>query len=220
MNAPDPQKQYLCIDACSPTLFVGLWQNGAWLAHASSDEQALEGIFSLCTHVLEKAGCPLSRIEGFFHAEGPGSILGIRLAAMAIQTWKALPEWRDAHIYGYRSLPVAGACLAAASAGIETPFHVISEGRQKAWNCWSSNHPERIEILETNAIPAPPQAVYYLTQRKGWNKAPEHAIPFKPDPGKHPGVLAMPGILTLRQEPEIFNAAANAYQKWTPERHR
>lgn len=77
----------LFVDASAPLVQVGVWQDGAWLAHLCVDAPALEAIFHTVRTVLAQADVPLAGIGGFIHNEGPGSILGIRLGAMALRVW-------------------------------------------------------------------------------------------------------------------------------------
>lgn len=77
----------LFIDASAPQVQTGLWLGGRWLAHRSVQAAALEEIFRSVQSLLTEAKLPFSALGGFIHNEGPGSILGIRLGAMALRVW-------------------------------------------------------------------------------------------------------------------------------------
>lgn len=173
----------LFVDASAPLVQVGVWQDGAWLAHLCVDAPALEAIFHTVRTVLAQAGVPLAGIGGFIHNEGPGSILGIRLGAMALRVWAlggqagagstgsagnaaaGLPVW------AVRSLPLLAAKVAACAgtdgaaqngtassgAGIGA-FAVVSEFRQGLWNWFQPSAQdafgETIEVVSTAELTA------------------------------------------------------------------
>ena len=80
----------LVLDASHPDVFVGLMQAGRWIAIEHDKAPALDSIFSLSERCLNAAELGISEVSGFIHCAGPGSMLGIRLSAMAIKTWRAL----------------------------------------------------------------------------------------------------------------------------------
>jgi len=205
----------LVIDAASPRCFVGVWRAGAWLAAESLDSPALEGIFAGVDGCLSGAGLALEEVAGFVHGEGPGSILGIRLSAMAIRAWRVLPAWRDAPVWSFGSLHWAAAARAAE--GFAAPAAVISEFRHGKWNCLRAGASEvvAIDAGELAALPAP---LVYVRQRKAWGKPPDHAVEWAPDWRQHAGTLAAPGLLRSVAAPGVFVAEEAEFKKWTPER--
>lgn len=77
----------LFIDASAPRVQAGVWQGGRWLAYRCMEAPALEEVFRSVSLLLKEAELRFTDLGGFIHNEGPGSILGIRLAAMALRIW-------------------------------------------------------------------------------------------------------------------------------------
>lgn len=207
----------LLIDAGAPRCFVGLWQNGRWLAHASPEAAALEGVFAGVEQILCDAKLALADVGGFIHNEGPGSILGIRLSAMAIRTWRALPQWREAPVWAFGQLHFAAAVYQAKYD--ETAVNVISEFRQGRWNYLAAGAMRvvAIEQAEAERVPSP---LVYVRQRKNWQPAPKHAIEWSPEWPACADLLATPGLLHRVDQPEVFITEEAEFAKWSGERHR
>ena len=122
----------LLLDASSLPVQVGILCGDRWLAYHESDSEALDALFSGTQEVLSRAGVELQKIEGFIYCQGPGSVLGIRLASMAINCWRSLPPHRHTPLFTYCSLEVAARLLL--ERGTLPPFAVVSDYRRDSWN--------------------------------------------------------------------------------------
>lgn len=214
----DEQKHYLLIDASAINPVVGILHHREWLALKTIPTQALEGIFSGVENCLTDALLSLNKIEGFIHCEGPGSVLGIRLSAMAIQTWKALPEWKNAPVWGYQSLRLIRNAIRQQPASPEK-FSVISEARQDTWNMLSSDSDE-ISTIPQEELLKHNDAFFHYQQRKSWHEAPKQAVPFELDLAPHASLFYQPDTLIARDTPQVFEAHATSYKRWSSTRHR
>ncbi|MBC2596423.1 hypothetical protein H5P28_19310 [Ruficoccus amylovorans] len=214
----DNDRLYLYLDASSVSVQAGLWRKGCWLAYRSENSPALESIFTLVQGCLDDAAQPLDAVQGFVHCEGPGSVLGIRLAGMAIRSWLALPAWAGAEVLAFRSLDLTAA-LVAASRQPEGTFHVISEARQTCWNLLTVPGGDIVEV-EPEALDALAGPVFYLRQRKSWHTPPAGAEAIANDLSSHPELLASPGLLSPVEAPGLYRVNEPSYRTWTPERHR
>ncbi|WP_309398239.1 hypothetical protein [Cerasicoccus maritimus] len=212
-----PEQPLLVIDAASPRCFVGIWQSGAWLANASPETPALEGLFAGVEQILCDAKLTLADLGGFVHAEGPGSILGIRLSAMAIRTWRTLPAYADKPVWAYGSLQFVAAAYQAAHGG--APVNAISEFRHGRWNLLTAGA-ETVIAVEDAALADVPEPLIYFRQRKSWKPAPSHAQEWAPQMADCAPVLTTPGLLRPIDAPDVFIAEEAVFQKWSAERHR
>ncbi len=113
----------LLIDSASPRIQVALLARDEAPRSASTEGEAGMGIFS----AVASLGLELSTLRAFVYCEGPGSVLGIRTAAMALRTWSIL-EPRP--IFSYQSL----ALLAAAEQRPEVTY--IADARRQAWHAF------------------------------------------------------------------------------------
>ena len=91
----------LVLDASAGTVFVGIvGPDEQWIARQQSTANALEGLFASVEYCLQTAGMGIDSIRGFIYCEGPGSVLGLRLCAMAIETWRRIaPRASSLHRY-------------------------------------------------------------------------------------------------------------------------
>ena len=119
----------LLLDAASERIQVGLCavDSGRW---TESSAEAGEGLF----RCLDALGVDPATVPAFAFCEGPGSILGIRTAAMAIRTWSALTP---RPCYHYQSLAVVATALA------DPMIAVVADARRESWHVYRAGAPLR-----------------------------------------------------------------------------
>ncbi len=195
----------LLIDAASARVQVGMWPatgDARWL---SSGQEAGLAIFDC----VEKLGVEIETLGGYVLCEGPGSILGIRTAAMAVRAWRVLaprPVWV------YRSL-----ALVAQALGESGPA-VIADARRDRWHVAQLGQPLR--RIPTAGLP--PGALAMPDGFRHWSKLPEdRAVPLVP----YDLVTLWPhaidaDLLEPADTPEAFLHEEPAYVTWTPQIHR
>ncbi len=111
----------LLIDAASSRIQVGVWEAAERPRWAASEDEAGVGIFSC----IEELGVDLERIAAFAFCDGPGSVLGVRTAAMALRTWAML---KPRPLFGYCSLALVAQALGRPEVA------VIADARRDAWH--------------------------------------------------------------------------------------
>lgn len=233
----------LFIDASAPQVQTGLWQDGCWLAHRCSDAPALEEIFRSVSELLRVAGLPFAAIGGFIHNEGPGSILGIRLGAMALRVWvegaqaKAAGTASPLPVWAVRSLPLVAAkvVLCAEKAGTEAQrpaagIGVFSEFRQGLWNwftlCADDAFGEGIDVIETDELAQRIEALQpdgicrHLRHRKSWESPPVVVPEADANLRDCPEIFYTPGLLRCVSAPEALLTRAPEFKRASGERHR
>jgi tRNA threonylcarbamoyladenosine biosynthesis protein TsaB len=127
MSAPEP---CLVLDGSARAgVRVGVLSGGRWTGQGVSPDGALEGLFGCLESALAEAKLSLKDIRSFALCVGPGSVLGIRIAALAVRSWSAL-EPRP--IFVWESL--AALARSALVAGEKGPFLVAVESRLKRWH--------------------------------------------------------------------------------------
>jgi tRNA threonylcarbamoyladenosine biosynthesis protein TsaB len=121
----------LLIDSASAVIQVGLWRReGDPIWHRSPKEAGV-AIFECAAAVLADGGLGVADLGGVVFCEGPGSILGIRTAAMALRTWQtrgspSLPA------HAYRSLELVAEDLRGSRSA--RSFAVVADARRDAWH--------------------------------------------------------------------------------------
>jgi tRNA threonylcarbamoyladenosine biosynthesis protein TsaB len=193
----------LLLDAVSERIQVGLWtvDGGRW---AESTEEAGQGLF----RCVDELGVDPAAVAAFAFCEGPGSILGIRTAAMAIRTWCALAP---RPCFRYQSLAVV-------SAGLGNPaMNIVADARRENWHVFHPGSPlRRVPRAELTGPCVMPEGF------RSWSAAPEGLTtqPYRlQDLFTRPEVAGA-DLFTPTDAPDAFLHEEPEYVTWTPQIHR
>ena len=213
MSAPEP---CLVLDGSARAgVRVGVLSGGRWVGQGLSPDGALEGLFGCVEVALAEAKLKLGDIRSFALCVGPGSVLGIRIAALAVRSWSAL-EPRP--IFIWESL--AGIARSALTVGEQGPFLVAVESRLKRWHALevstdgSLGVPFEAEAAQLNSsghrvLASSEAAAGVLTSHV--------AVPHSWS--ALPTFFAQSGFLREESRPDALNVA-NDFATWSGERHR
>jgi tRNA threonylcarbamoyladenosine biosynthesis protein TsaB len=217
-STTSPTAPTLVIDGSGSAVFVGvLGQDGNWLAQSEQDGAPLESLFPSVETTLEAAQLTLADLRSFIYCEGPGSVLGLRLCAMAIETWSRLHP-ASAHYFAYNSLQLTAALICVDTPRLDNAL-LVSDWKKGTWNAVQiqNGQPGPTEVADDATIANWTGPLYHLPQRKGWQKPPVNATPVQYSPQRLAEVLHLP---KPTQSVELYASGINVFQKWTPERHR
>ncbi|PXA03549.1 hypothetical protein DDZ13_11235 [Coraliomargarita sinensis] len=220
-NTEAPAYPALVVDGSSSCFFSGiLGKDGEWLASKTADEPALESLFTTVDEVLKSAGLKLEAIESYIYCEGPGSVLGLRLCAMAIETWRRI-QGRTTQLYSYNSLKLVAARLLS-EGEIKESTLLISDWKKDTWNSLQveANTLNEVTPIHAGELSQWEGPVYHLPARKGWQKAPDNTVEIAYEPKTIPKLWKHSGLFEPRSTIELYNSGINTFQKWTPQRHR
>ncbi|MBQ8444879.1 MAG: hypothetical protein IJX22_00635 [Opitutales bacterium] len=226
-------ENFLLIDASSPiSVCAGILGENArtWLRFSEEKSAALEGVFSATQKICE-AGVPAG-VSGFLFCEGPGSILGIRIAAASIRARLALdcsaPDSSARPVFAYQSLHLAAHLILRAFPQ-EKNFVVIAESRMNAWNMLRVENGvpaekfSEIKTSETTMLAG--EKIFILPHRRTLPSSLADAAPcaifemLKNDPAVFADVPAL--LHDCGNAPDAVNTSdVNSYARWMPERHR
>ncbi|MCC5789187.1 MAG: hypothetical protein JJT75_06105 [Opitutales bacterium] len=123
----------LLLDGGNPCLRSGLMRKGQILGLAAEESSAEEGLWKLVATCLGKTS-PLE-VETFLYQAGPGSLLGLRIAAMLVESWRAwqrLEGREPAKLRFYHHAEGVAAALKSRLRG--EAFSLGSDARRKSWN--------------------------------------------------------------------------------------
>lgn len=214
----NPQGAYLVIDAAAPHPVVGVWENGEWRSYVRADAPPAESLFGLIESALRGASAELSALSGYIYAEGPGSVLGLRGAAMAIRAWNNAPGLTPRPVFAVNSLALAAALLAASRPDIRS-FTVFAASRRDRWNAFSAGDTRwsECDATELAARPGP----FFRLPSRDFVGIPVAYADFDPAEAlaKHPETLTHPGLLHPTDKPDAANLA-NTFVTWAGDRHR
>jgi tRNA A37 threonylcarbamoyladenosine modification protein TsaB len=206
----------LVIDASARAgLRVGIVQGGRWISQVESTEGALEATSGCVGEVLKSTGLQLADVQSFALNIGPGSMLGIRVAALTVRAWSAL---KPRPIYVWESL-VALATVAL-ERGQKVPFVVVVESRLKRWNVLEVNAQKGFSTVaecEVEQVKQKTLPILVLSDEanKVFPGATKRADPW----ADLPKYFSEGKLLKLESKPEPLNATED-FALWSGERHR
>jgi tRNA threonylcarbamoyladenosine biosynthesis protein TsaB len=227
MNEPERQRSNQCseislvVDASNPAIFTGILDaSGKWLAQSTNEGMALEVIFPAIEKNLHASEIELAAIDRYLYCEGPGSTLGLRLVAMALETWRRLTP-KQPSLHSYNSLQFVAACLQLDAPETNDAL-IVADWKKDAWNAVYIRNQKIQETapIEQAELDHWEGARFHLPQRKGWQAPPANATTLHYDPTRLPEVLDNGHPLRSVDSVELFASAGPSFQKWTPDRHR
>lgn len=220
MRPPELRGEFLLLDAAGPLVQTGLWREGAWLHWTASREEAGRGLFAGVSEILNIRGISVADLSGFFFCEGPGSMLGVRIAAMAIQGWQAIVG-QPLPLFVYQSHELLARRLLAS--GESPPFAILSDARRDRWNVTTVDKDGIIQPLRRIASDqlAESNVPFFRMEEPIRNDPPVSVARVPPyDLESAATFFLEPGFLRPADTPEPFVQEKPAYRKWSAERHR
>lgn len=192
----------LILDAASARIQVGALRADGSSEWQASDEEAGVGLFAC----LEKLSLRPEGAAAFVFCEGPGSVLGIRTAAMAIRAWCVL---QPRPVFAYSSLALVAHALADPSAA------VIADARRESWHHFQLGRGlRRIPMSELTGDVIMPEHF------RNWSLLPPNVrrTPYSVDEL----LTAAPDADLFREtpSPDAFLHEEPSYVTWTPRIHQ
>ena len=192
---------------------VGVLADGCWLSESTVDAGALEATTDLALAVLQKSHLKFTDIKSYAVCIGPGSMLGIRVSAMAVRTWATLYQ---RPIYVWESLRLLAE--QAIEQGVKVPFAVINESRLKRWNI--------VAVKAADSFESAVELEFDEVNSKGLPLVVNHSSNLFPNAkvmdniwNHLPKLFQKKESLKLEPKPDALNPAAD-YALWSGERHR
>lgn len=205
----------LLIDSSSSTIQAGLLRAHQPALWETSADEAGSAIFACTEKLLSQAGLSLSDPTAFVFCDGPGSILGIRTAAMALRTWNVL---QSRPVYSFSGLAVVAHFLARTENLRD--FSVIADARRESWHRVSVNSAGSVSTLQripaqslTGMLIMPAGFRHWSPQPAGVRTAAYELATILPRLDDVP-------LFDPAPEPDAFLHEEPSYQTWTPQVHR
>jgi tRNA threonylcarbamoyladenosine biosynthesis protein TsaB len=197
----------LLIDSTSTRVQAGLWTPGAATRWHSSDSEAGTGVFACVEALLAQTHRGIAEVAAFVFCEGPGSVLGIRTAAVALRTWQVINP--SAATYTYQSLD-----LVARSLG-RPELSVIADARRDTWHVARLDHPlRRVPSAELSGELVMPEFFRH------WTPLPAELGTTRYDVAASLENLPDADLFRAVSEPDAFTHEEPAYVTWTPQIHQ
>lgn len=205
----------LLIDSASTVVQAAVWQQDRKPFWSAKTGEAGEQIFAVVNDVLAGSGVSLDSVDAFIFCEGPGSVLGIRTAAVALRTWSTL---RPRPVYAFCGLTVIARHLALTQNKRE--FAVVADARRDSWHHVDIDVGGNISPLKR--IPSSALSGILLTPEgfRAWSTPPTQlqTVPYSLAALLPP--LVDIDLFAPATEPDAFLHEEPVYQTWTPQVHR
>jgi len=216
-----PKYPALVIDGSGSSVFAGvLGEEQQWLAQSTFSGAPLEMLFPCVEDVLKAAKLALPELRSFIYCEGPGSVLGLRLCAMAIETWTRLYP-QSADYFAYNALQLSAALLVKDQA-LPAQTLLVSDWKKGAWNAVQITDGKIGDtgVVDSAELESWEGGLYHLPQRKGWQSPPAQAQTVAFAPERLNEALDTSDLLRPTAGVELYSNGVNTFAKWTAERHR
>ena len=206
----------LVVDSCAPRVEAALWLTGAStpIAAAAIEGEASSAIPVAVSQVLAHpaaAGRKIADLDAIAFCDGPGSVLGVRLAAASLRAWRAVKP--GLALYSFHSLPL----LAVANPGIA----IISDARRDTWHATLPATPHelvRVPSADLNSL----GALGTPHNFRRWSALPAAVEPRALTWSAALLLGAAPDEPFFREapEPDAFMHEQPSYVAWTPQVHQ
>ena len=202
----------LVVDASTNYVHVGIPDAEGWQCLARVEEQALEGLF-LATEKSSKIPKKISQVNSVYYCEGPGSTLGLRLAAAFVKSIK----WNHAHadfdVFIYNALDLASLLV--------SPKKYRHPSTLSGWISFCADTPpnpleaEKKIVPQDEAFAEYPDSFHLPDIRKRATPVlPEQTINY--DLSKINGLSDLDLISKPYSSILPYNPKAPEFKKWTP----
>jgi tRNA threonylcarbamoyladenosine biosynthesis protein TsaB len=199
----------LLIDSASARVQVGLWTGGKFESSLwrTSNTEAGTGVFECVETLLAESNLRISDVDAFVFCEGPGSVLGIRTAAVALRAWRIITP--TAATYAYQSLE-----LVARSLG-RPELNVIADARRHTWHVARLGSPlQRVPSAELCGELVMPEHFRH------WTPLPSDVTTTSYDLAALLSGLPDTDLFRTASEPDAFSHEDPTYVTWTPRIHQ
>ncbi|MEX0324816.1 MAG: hypothetical protein AB3N33_01875 [Puniceicoccaceae bacterium] len=208
---------WLLLDAAGPVSTIGLLSEGEWKGTTQEEGDFLEWHADATRVLLGENSLSLEDLSGAIYASGPGSSLGLRLAAMFIRSLLQVPALAHWQCLQYHNLE-----LALATGGASRWNELVAPWRR---DCLHIARLEKRTPLgfQKDALridegrPLPAHGI--LLGRRPANQL--QAIEWHPYPARDipATIFAFPELLTAVDVPLPYVAEEPEFARWSPRRH-
>ena len=203
----------LVLDASSPMIQVGIADRERWIALKKAKEQAMESLFRSCDELFEELDTEMWKVDAVFYCEGPGSTLGLRIAAALTRTIQWDASDRQVALFKYNAMDLATRMTDRTTPTLQAPYRMGSRlvrfeegqaiGRKEV-------HKAEDALLEF------PQS-HHLPDPRDHLQLPEDASMIEYDLGLVRGLADLIPISSPCPAAEPFAPQSSTFRKWQPQ---
>jgi tRNA threonylcarbamoyladenosine biosynthesis protein TsaB len=216
MTKPDALAGYrlpLLVDASSQVQ-VGIPDSKSWRSLVREEETVMESLFKAIPKSLGQIDSSATAIDAILFCEGPGSTLGLRIAATAVKTILRENEPSPA-LFTYNALDLAAILSNDTARLILAPFR---KGKRLLRRPASDSAIGSIEVLEEPISELLSKEALHLPSLRSWETLPEGLDVLDYDLSRTEGLSGLAPILRPAEMPEVFTPLPAEFRKWKPAR--
>jgi len=210
-NSTQKAQLPLVVDASSTPLQLGIPTANGWAKIVTDPGQAMEGFFRALKQLFQDRNDSLNAVDQVYYCCGPGSTLGLRLAAAFVKTliWESQGSRL---LFQYNALDMAASLPDNTAPFTQAPFRM---GRRFV----RTGKPRSIgtkQILdEDKAIEDYPDSLHLLGLRAISVEIPEEKI-LKYELAKIPGLEVLDLVSEPADVPSPYNPEPAVFKRWEP----
>ena len=174
----------------------------------------MESLFKAIPKSLGQIDSSATAIDAILFCEGPGSTLGLRIAATAVKTILRENEPSPA-LFTYNALDLAAILSNDTARLILAPFR---KGKRLLRRPASDSAIGSIEVLEEPISELLSKEALHLPSLRSWETLPEGLDVLDYDLSRTEGLSGLAPILRPAEMPEVFTPLPAEFRKWKPAR--
>jgi len=204
-------------------LRAGGAESAIWEAR---EEEAGVALFACVERVLARAGLGIADVGAFAFCDGPGSVLGVRTAAVALRVWRAMGAMHERPVYAYCSLALVAHYLRVTENA--RGLSLIADARRDTWHHvgidagGGVSELRRVPTAQVVAEGAAGAALAMPGHFRHWTPLPPDVriVPYALETMLSSPALADAPLFAPAPEPDAFLHEEPVYQTWTPQVHQ
>ena len=216
-----PLGPVLLLDTASTRVQVALLRpnHPAPALWETCDDEAGVALFTCAEKLLARATLTIADIAAFAFCDGPGSVLGIRTAAVALRAWRVT---RERPIYSYCSLALVARHLLATERENAHNLSLIADARRDTWHHVAIGADGDISALHRVPAAQLAGALAMPEHFRNWTPLPPNTriVPYTLETMLSLPALADAPLFAPAPEPDAFLHEEPIYQTWTPQVHQ
>lgn len=218
MDTDDQSRLFL--DCSGPGVKLGILRKGVWVDYRHTPGSALETLFEEVEVLLEGQRLTLPDVRGIWFCAGPGSLLSLRVGAMAVQTWHLTTAFREPPQI-FPLMESAGYLLS-----VKHPdFLLVAPGRKGEWHqiIFRDGQPvdnaARVNTADMDWDPRFP--AYWIPHRELGHDLPGEFFRWEPDWSTTPGLWNRHPLLSSANPQSLLpDQHASTYARWSGAIHQ
>lgn len=202
----------LVIDVSSPLLQVGIPAVDDWVEVVSESGQVMEGLFPAIDRLFKKVEGSINSIDALFYCCGPGSTLGLRLAAAVTKTllWEKSIQ---IPFFQYNALDLATCMTDEQPPSFQAPFRM---GRRIVRTGEHRGLGKKEIVDEEIALQKFPQSMHLHGPRKIDLEIPQSQM-LEYNLQKVNGLNGLFAVAEQTEQPQPFSPEPAKFTKWKRE---